>query len=78
MPLLLANGYAPRPALGLVTAAGLPGTLLMPALPLILYAVVAGVSIQQMFLGGLLPALLLAGIAIAWGMRCLLYTSRCV
>jgi C4-dicarboxylate transporter DctM subunit len=69
MPLLLANGYAPRPALGLVTAAGLPGTLLMPALPLILYAVVAGVSIQQMFLGGLLPALLLAGIAIAWGMR---------
>lgn len=69
MPLLLANGYAPRPALGLVTAAGLPGTLLMPALPLILYAVVAGVSIQQMFLGGLLPALLLSGIAIAWGMR---------
>jgi tripartite ATP-independent transporter DctM subunit len=69
MPLLLANGYAPRAALGLVTAAGLPGTLLMPALPLILYAVVAGVSIQQMFLGGLLPALLLAGITIAWGMR---------
>jgi tripartite ATP-independent transporter DctM subunit len=69
MPLLLAKGYAPRAALGLVTAAGLPGTLLMPALPLILYAVVAGVSIQQMFLGGLLPALLLAAIAIGWGMR---------
>jgi C4-dicarboxylate transporter, DctM subunit len=69
MPLLLAKGYAPRAALGLVTAAGLPGTLLMPALPLILYAVVAGVSIQRMFLGGLLPALLLTGITIGWGMR---------
>ena len=69
MPLLLSSGYAPRAALGLVTAAGLPGTLLMPALPLILYAVVAGVSIQQMFLGGVLPALLLAGITIVWGMR---------
>jgi C4-dicarboxylate transporter, DctM subunit len=69
MPLLLTKGYAPRAALGLVTAAGLPGTLLMPALPLILYAVVAGVSIQQMFLGGLLPALLLAGITIGWGVR---------
>ena len=31
MPLLLATGYRERPALGLVTAAGLPGTLLMPA-----------------------------------------------
>jgi C4-dicarboxylate transporter DctM subunit len=69
MPLLLSSGYVPRSALGLVTAAGLPGTLLMPALPLILYAVVAGVSIQQMFLGGVLPALLLAGITIIWGMR---------
>jgi tripartite ATP-independent transporter DctM subunit len=69
MPLLLSSGYTPRSALGLVTAAGLPGTLLMPALPLILYAVVAGVSIQQMFLGGVLPALLLAGITIVWGTR---------
>jgi len=69
MPLLLARGYRPRQALGLVTAAGLPGTLLMPALPLILYAVVAGVSIQQMFLGALLPVLLLTTIAIGWGMR---------
>jgi C4-dicarboxylate transporter DctM subunit len=69
MPLLLAAGYAPRPALGLVTAAGLPGTLLMPALPLILYAIIAGVDVRQMFLGGLLPALLLTCITIGWGVR---------
>lgn len=69
MPLLLAAGYAPRPALGLVTAAGLPGTLLMPALPLILYAIIAGVDIRQMFLGGVLPALLLTCITIGWGVR---------
>jgi len=67
MPLLLATGYAQKPALGLVTAAGLPGTLLMPALPLILYAIVAGVSIEDMFLAGALPTLLMAGIVAGWG-----------
>jgi len=67
MPLLARAGYAPKPALGLVTAAGLPGVLLMPALPLLLYAIVARVSIEDMFLGGALPALLMIGIVIAWG-----------
>lgn len=68
MPLLLANGYRERTALGLVTAGGLPGTLLMPALPLILYAIIAGVSIEAMFLAGALPALLMASIAAAYGL----------
>ena len=67
MPLLTSSGYASRRALGLVTGAGLPGVLLMPALPLILYAIVARVSIEDMFLGGALPAVLMAGIVVAWG-----------
>ena len=67
LPLLLKTGYAERRALGLVTAAGLPGTLLMPSLPLILYAIVAGVSIRDMFIGGALPTLLMVGIVAAWG-----------
>ena len=67
MPLLAGAGYANRNALGLVTAAGLPGVLLLPALPLILYAIVARVSIEDMFLGGALPTMLMAGIVLAWG-----------
>lgn len=69
MPLLLSRGYAERPALGLVTGAGLPGTILMPALPLLLYAIVAGVGIKAMFLAGLVPAFFMAGIVIAFGLR---------
>jgi C4-dicarboxylate transporter, DctM subunit len=69
MPLLRSRGYAERPALGLVTGAGLPGTLLMPSLPLILYAIVAGISLNEMFLASALPALLMVLILIAWGMR---------
>jgi C4-dicarboxylate transporter, DctM subunit len=67
MPLLRANGYTERSALGLVTAAGLPGTLLIPALPLILYAIVAGVRITDMFLGGALPSLMMMAIVAIWG-----------
>jgi len=67
MPLLAGAGYSPKHALGLVTGAGLPGVLLMPALPLILYAIVARVGIEDMFLGGALPAILMLGIVLAWG-----------
>jgi tripartite ATP-independent transporter DctM subunit len=69
MPLLGAAGYRPKDALALVTGAGLPGVLLMPALPLLLYAIVARVSIEDMFLGGLLPAALMLAIVAAWGVR---------
>jgi C4-dicarboxylate transporter DctM subunit len=67
MPMLASAGYRPRDALGLVTGAGLPGVILMPALPLLLYAIVARVGIEDMFLGGLLPALLMLGVVAAWG-----------
>lgn len=69
MPLLLSAGYAERPALGLVTGGGLPGVLLFPALPLLLYAIVARTSIESMFVGGLLPAMIMLGIALVWGVR---------
>jgi C4-dicarboxylate transporter DctM subunit len=41
----------------------------MPALPLILYAIVAGVSLSDMFIGALLPALVMLGLTMAWGVR---------
>jgi tripartite ATP-independent transporter DctM subunit len=39
----------------------------MPSLPLILYAIVAGIAIEDMFIAGLLPTLLMVGIVAAWG-----------
>jgi len=69
MPLLLASGFDRRPALGLITGGGLPGVLLFPALPLILYAIVAKASIESMFLGGLMPMLLMLAITLGWGLR---------
>lgn len=68
-PALLRDGYRERFALGLLTASGSLGLLLPPALPLILYAVVAQIPIQDIFIGGILPGILLTSMVAAWGVR---------
>jgi len=67
MPILMSSRYGERSALGLVTGAGSLGVLFAPCLPLILYSIVAQVSIEAMFLGGALPGLLMVLLACAWG-----------
>jgi tripartite ATP-independent transporter DctM subunit len=68
MPVLISARYTERDALGLVTGAGALGMLLPPCLPVILYAIIAKVDIRQMFLGGLIPSLVLIVMTAAWGM----------
>ena len=58
-PAMQQAGYPERFNLGLVTSAGSLGLLFAPSLPLILYGVVAEVSIEQLFLAGLLPGFLM-------------------
>jgi tripartite ATP-independent transporter DctM subunit len=72
MPVLLAARYQERNAIGLLTGAGSLGLLFPPALPLILYAVVAtsigsSVSLKQMFLGGIVPGIVLVALTAWWG-----------
>jgi tripartite ATP-independent transporter DctM subunit len=72
MPVLLAAKYRERTALGLLTGAGSLGILFPPCLPLILYAIIASqakaqITIEQMFLGGILPGCVMVALAIWWG-----------
>ena len=67
MPVLLAAGYSQRTSLGLMTGAGSLGLLLPPCLPLIFYGVIAGVDIRAMFLGGIVPGILLIVLTAMWG-----------
>ena len=72
MPVLIAAKYRERTALGLLTGAGSLGILFPPCLPLILYAIIASqakaqISIEQMFLGGIIPGFVMVALAIWWG-----------
>jgi tripartite ATP-independent transporter DctM subunit len=66
---LQADRYRERFSLGLLTASGSLGLLFPPALPLILYGIVAQISIQDLFIGGLIPGVLLVVLIAAWGVR---------
>jgi tripartite ATP-independent transporter DctM subunit len=63
------DGYREHFSLGLITAAGSLGLLFPPSLPLIVYGIVATTPIENLFLGGVLPGVLLLGMIAAWGMR---------
>jgi len=67
MPVLIAEKFSEKNSLGLLTAAGSLGLLFPPALPVILYGVVSHTPIDQLFLGGLIPGLLLVGLTAWWG-----------
>ncbi|HET9870554.1 MAG TPA: TRAP transporter large permease subunit [bacterium] len=67
MPILLAERYKQREALGLLTSAGSLGMLFPPSLPVILYGVVSHTPIDKLFLGGLLPGFILMVITAWWG-----------
>jgi tripartite ATP-independent transporter DctM subunit len=66
---LVEDGYRPTFSLGLITAAGALGLLFPPSLPLILYGVVAQVPIEDLFLGGIGPGLLMVALSAGWGVR---------
>ncbi len=69
MPILLSARYTEKTALGLLTGAGSLGLLFPPCLPLILYAIVARVEMQTMFLAGIIPGLLLVLLTAWWGIQ---------
>lgn len=66
LPALVAERYPERFSVGLLTSAGSLGLLFPPCLPVILYAVVGGVAVNRMFLGGFLPGVLLVLLMAAW------------
>jgi C4-dicarboxylate transporter DctM subunit len=67
LPVLRGANLSERNALGMMTGAGSLGVLLPPCLPVILYAIIARTDIKAMFLGGLVPGILLIVLTAAWG-----------
>src|SRR5207244_282959 len=68
MPALSEAGYDERFNLGLITASGSLGLLFAPSLPLILYGVVSQAPIDDMFVAGLLPGILMIALLSAYSL----------
>jgi C4-dicarboxylate transporter DctM subunit len=74
-PALTEAGYRDKFSIGLVTSSGSLGLLLPPSLPLILYGIIAqqmnigkNVAINDLFLAGIFPALLMVVLLSFWGL----------
>ncbi|MFB4165368.1 TRAP transporter large permease [Alteribacillus sp. JSM 102045] len=67
IPMMAAKGYDIKRASGLVASSGIIAPVIPPSIPLIMFGVIGGVSITQLFMGGIVPGLLLAlGLMGAW------------
>jgi len=67
LPLLRNAGYPEKKGISLVTSASALGVLLAPSVPLIMYAVIARVPINTMFLAGLIPAVVMVACLLIFG-----------
>lgn len=67
VPMLKEEKYPEGFSHGLVTASGSLGLLFPPSLPVILYSVVASVPVGHLFLGGLVPGVLMMAMVATYG-----------
>ncbi len=58
-PMLLQESYPDNFSLGMLTSSGNLGMLFPPSLPIIVYGLVSGVSIDKLFIAGLIPGVLM-------------------
>jgi len=59
IPALVKSGYDQRFSVGLLTCAGSLGVMIPPSIPMIIWAVVVGVSVTKQFTAGFLPGILI-------------------
>jgi len=73
IPQMQSYGYPKRASYGVVAAGGTLGILIPPSGPMVLYAIVSDTSIGALFMGGILPGLLVAALFCVY---CVIRSSR--
>lgn len=69
IPMMVKAGYDRNSSSGLIAGSGIIAPVIPPSIPMIIFGVTANVSITKLFMGGIVPGLLMGiGIAIAWWM----------
>jgi C4-dicarboxylate transporter, DctM subunit len=67
LPMLLKARYPENFSMGLINASGSLGLLFPPSLPVILYGIYSHTPIDELFIGGFLPGMLMVAMVSAWG-----------
>ena len=65
-PVMVSAGYSKHFSIGLIVTSGTLGPIVPPSIALIIYGSVTGTSVGKLFAGGLLPALLIGSLLIAY------------
>ena len=68
IPQMIRFGYEPKAAYGLVAAGGTLGILIPPSGPMVLYGVTTDTSIGGLFMAGIVPGILMAGVFVVWSL----------
>lgn len=62
IPAMIENGYDKRYAMGIVAASGTLGMLIPPSIVLIMFGIIAEISIGKLFIAGVIPGIFLTGV----------------
>lgn len=67
LPVMKDNGYHPDRATGFICAGSIIGPIIPPSIPMIVLGATAGVSVIRLFMGGIVPGVMLGvGLMIVW------------
>jgi len=67
IPMMVKAGYDRKKSTGLIAAGGIIAPIIPPSIPMIVFGATSGVSITKLFLGGIVPGLMIGlGLVIAW------------
>lgn len=60
VPTMIKEGYTERFSLATVASAGFLGIIIPPSIPMVIYSMALGISVTDVFLGGVIPGIMLA------------------
>ena len=67
IPMMVAAGYPRVRSAGLIAAGGIIAPIIPPSMPFIIFGVTAQVSIKDLFMGGIVPGLMMGGgLMVVW------------